>query len=56
MFAGPSSKWLKYFFQDELYAATKRFVIMKDMRVGMAPCGPNDDYEDSVMTVKYVQM
>ncbi|XP_026332982.1 ribonuclease Z, mitochondrial [Hyposmocoma kahamanoa] len=41
---------------DELYAATKRFVIMKDMQVSMAPCGPNDDFEDSVMTVRYVQL
>lgn len=46
----------KILFQDELYAATKRFVIMKDMQVSMAPCGPNDDFEDSVMTVRYVQL
>lgn len=39
---------------DELYNATKRFVIMKDMNVTMAACSPTDDFEDSVMNVKYV--
>lgn len=41
-------------FQDELYAATKRFVIMKDMQVTMAKCSPSEDFDDNVMTVKYV--
>ncbi|XP_063824752.1 ribonuclease Z, mitochondrial isoform X1 [Ostrinia nubilalis] len=39
---------------DELYPATKRFVIMKDMNVNMAKCSPSEDFEDSVMSVKYV--
>lgn len=39
---------------DELYNATKRFVIMKDMQVKMATCSSTEDFEDSVMTVKYV--
>ncbi|XP_023943248.2 ribonuclease Z, mitochondrial isoform X2 [Bicyclus anynana] len=39
---------------DELYNATRRFVIMKDMNVVMAKCNSSKDYEDSVMTVKYV--
>ena len=43
-------------FQDELYNATKRFVIMKEMNVTMAQCSPSVDFEDNVMTVKYVLM
>ncbi|CAH0751050.1 unnamed protein product, partial [Diatraea saccharalis] len=39
---------------DELYNATRRFVIMKDMNVTMANCSPSEDFEDSTMTVKYV--
>ncbi|XP_037872665.1 ribonuclease Z, mitochondrial isoform X2 [Bombyx mori] len=39
---------------DELYNATKRFVIMKEMNVAMAKCSPSEDFEDSVMSVKYV--
>ncbi|XP_047024752.1 ribonuclease Z, mitochondrial isoform X1 [Helicoverpa zea] len=39
---------------DELYAATRRFVIMKDMQVTMAKCSPSEDFEDNVMNVKYV--
>ncbi|XP_047995037.1 ribonuclease Z, mitochondrial isoform X4 [Leguminivora glycinivorella] len=41
---------------DELYNATKRFVIMKEMQVNKAPSSPLEDYEDSVMTVKYIHM
>ncbi|XP_035458364.2 uncharacterized protein LOC118281764 isoform X4 [Spodoptera frugiperda] len=39
---------------DDLYTATKRFVIMKDMNVTMAKCSPLEDFEDNVMNVKYV--
>ncbi|XP_047517467.1 ribonuclease Z, mitochondrial isoform X3 [Pieris napi] len=39
---------------DELYNATKRFVIMKDLNVTMAKCKPSEDFEDNVMSVKYV--
>ncbi|CAB3253825.1 unnamed protein product [Arctia plantaginis] len=39
---------------DELYNATKRFVIMKDMNITMAKSSPTEDFEDNVMTVKYV--
>ncbi|XP_045771423.1 ribonuclease Z, mitochondrial isoform X2 [Maniola jurtina] len=41
---------------DELYNATKRFVIMKDMNVKMAKCSSSEDFKDNVMTVKYVLM
>ncbi|CAH0719588.1 unnamed protein product, partial [Brenthis ino] len=41
---------------DELYNATRRFVIMKEMNVTMANCSPSVDFEDNVMTVKYVLM
>ncbi|XP_061377114.1 ribonuclease Z, mitochondrial isoform X5 [Danaus plexippus] len=41
---------------DELYNATRRFVIMKDMNVTMAKCSPSEDFEDNVMTVKYIIM
>ncbi|XP_050670855.1 ribonuclease Z, mitochondrial isoform X5 [Leptidea sinapis] len=39
---------------DELYTATKRFVIMKDLNVSTANCTPCEDFEDNVMSVKYV--
>ncbi|CAK1546983.1 unnamed protein product [Leptosia nina] len=39
---------------DELYNATKRFVIMKDLNVTMAKCDPSEDFEDNVLSVKYV--
>ncbi|XP_026725255.1 zinc phosphodiesterase ELAC protein 2 isoform X2 [Trichoplusia ni] len=39
---------------DELYNATRRFVIMKDMNVTMAKCSNSEDFEDNVMNVKYV--
>ncbi|KOB75168.1 Ribonuclease Z-like protein [Operophtera brumata] len=39
---------------DELYKATKRFVIMKEMNVTMAKCTASEDFEDNTMTVKYV--
>ncbi|CAH0701401.1 unnamed protein product [Spodoptera exigua] len=39
---------------DELYTATKRFVIMKDMNVTMAKCTPSEDFEDNVMRVEYI--
>ncbi|CAH2037919.1 unnamed protein product, partial [Iphiclides podalirius] len=39
---------------DELYTATRRFVIMTDMNVTMAKCSPGEDFIDNVMTVKYV--
>lgn len=41
---------------DDLYNATKRFVIMKEMQVTMAPSSATEDFEDSVMTVKYVHL
>ncbi|KAJ2939219.1 hypothetical protein O0L34_g8533 [Tuta absoluta] len=39
---------------DDLYTATSRFVIMKDMKVTMAKCSPKEDFRDNVMSVKYV--
>ncbi|KAI5635446.1 tRNase Z endonuclease domain-containing protein [Phthorimaea operculella] len=39
---------------DDLYTATSRFVIMKDMKVTMAQCSPKEDFQDNVMSVKYV--
>ncbi|XP_072932233.1 ribonuclease Z, mitochondrial isoform X3 [Epargyreus clarus] len=39
---------------DELYNATRRFVILREMEVNMAKCSPSEDYSDSVMSVKYV--
>ncbi|XP_063361826.1 ribonuclease Z, mitochondrial [Cydia amplana] len=41
---------------DVLYNATKRFVIMKEMQVTMAPSSPTEDFEDNVMTIKYVHL
>lgn len=36
--------------------ATRKFVILKDMKVEMAECTPETEYDDAVMTVKYVPL
>ncbi|XP_065164662.1 ribonuclease Z, mitochondrial isoform X3 [Atheta coriaria] len=41
---------------EELFRATRRFVVMKNMRVKMAECQEGHDFEDNVMTVKYVPL
>lgn len=39
---------------DEIFKATQRFVILKDLSVKMACCSADTHFEDSVMTVRYV--
>lgn len=34
--------------------ATKRFVIIRDLKIQMAQCDEQTVFEDNVMTVKYV--
>jgi hypothetical protein len=41
-------------FQDEIFKATQRFVILKDLSVKMACCSADTHFEDSVITVRYV--
>lgn len=41
-------------FQDEIFKATQRFVILKDLSVKMACCSEDTHFEDSVMTVRYL--
>ncbi|XP_069692325.1 ribonuclease Z, mitochondrial isoform X2 [Periplaneta americana] len=41
---------------DEIFTATQRFVILKDLSVKMANCMLEDHFEDNVMTVHYVHI
>jgi hypothetical protein len=41
-------------FQDEIFKATQRFVVLKDLSVKMACCSADTYFEDSVMAVHYV--
>jgi hypothetical protein len=43
-----------WWFQDEIFAATQRFVILRDLSVKMACCSAGGHFEDSVMTVHYL--
>ncbi|KAL1494480.1 hypothetical protein ABEB36_010074 [Hypothenemus hampei] len=38
----------------DIFPATKRFVVLRDLKISMAECNENTVFEDSVMTVKYV--
>ncbi|KAF6198835.1 hypothetical protein GE061_006858 [Apolygus lucorum] len=39
---------------DEIFTATKRFVVLKNMTVKAATCSPNNVYEDNAIRVSYV--
>ncbi|XP_074040729.1 ribonuclease Z isoform X2 [Leptinotarsa decemlineata] len=39
---------------DEIFVATKRFVIIKDLKIHMAVCNEHNFFEDNVMRVEYV--
>lgn len=41
---------------DEIFTATQRFVVLKDMAINMESCTAGDFFEDSVMTVEYVPL
>lgn len=41
-------------FKENIFAATRRFVILKDLKIKMADCNPNHTFEDNVMKVQYV--
>lgn len=43
-----------YFLQDELFSATRRFVVLKDLQVTMAEC--EEPFQDNLMTVDYVKV
>lgn len=45
---------LLLFFKDEIFVATKRFVIIRDLKIQMVQCDEQTVFEDNVMTVKYV--
>lgn len=40
--------------QDELFSATRRFVVLKDLQVTMAEC--EEPFQDNLMTVDYVKI
>lgn len=42
--------------QEQLFAATKRFVIIRDLKIQMAECNETSQYEDNVMKVQYVPL
>ncbi|CAG9773790.1 unnamed protein product [Ceutorhynchus assimilis] len=39
---------------NELFPATRRFVVIRDLKIKMADCSENSCFVDNVMTVKYV--
>lgn len=39
---------------DDIFNATRRFVVLKDMTLKMADCSPSNFFEDNVMRVNYV--
>ncbi|CAH0564098.1 unnamed protein product [Brassicogethes aeneus] len=39
---------------EEIFAATKRFVVIRDLKIKMAECTEHSTFEDNVMVVKYV--
>nr|CAH7765332.1 unnamed protein product [Callosobruchus chinensis] len=41
---------------DEIFVATKRFVIIRDLRIHMAECNESAEFVDNVMSVKYVPL
>lgn len=43
-------------FQNELFFATKRFVVIRDLKIHMAECNGTTVFEDNVMSVRYVPL
>lgn len=43
-------------FKDQLFVATKRFVVIKNLQMTMADCSSSNKFEDNVMTVEYVPL
>ncbi|KAJ8965129.1 hypothetical protein NQ314_004354 [Rhamnusium bicolor] len=41
---------------DEIFVATKRFVVIRDLKIHMAECTENDEFQDNVIIVKYVPL
>ncbi|XP_057654659.1 ribonuclease Z, mitochondrial isoform X1 [Diorhabda carinulata] len=41
---------------DEIFYATKRFVVLRDLKIHMAECTEENIFEDNVMMVKYVPL
>ncbi|XP_022916728.1 ribonuclease Z, mitochondrial isoform X2 [Onthophagus taurus] len=39
---------------DELFVATKRFVVIKNLHIKMAKCDENKEFSDNVMIVQYI--
>lgn len=37
-----------------MFVATRRFVILKDLKICMADCKPENKFEDNVMSVRYI--
>lgn len=42
--------------QDEVFAATRRFVVLRHLAVKMAKCSKDILFEDNVMKVQYVPL
>lgn len=43
-------------FQEEIFFATKRFVVIRDLKIKMADCSEHTVFEDNVMKVTYVPL
>ncbi|KAG5890173.1 hypothetical protein JTB14_014340 [Gonioctena quinquepunctata] len=41
---------------DEIFIATKRFVVIRDLKIHMAECNEKHIFEDNVMKVEYVPL
>ncbi|XP_066140566.1 ribonuclease Z, mitochondrial [Euwallacea fornicatus] len=41
---------------SDIFSATRRFVVIKDLRIRMADCSETAIFEDNVMRVKYVSL
>ncbi|XP_044272419.1 ribonuclease Z, mitochondrial isoform X2 [Tribolium madens] len=41
---------------EEIFIATRRFIIIKDLEIKMAQCDENTSFEDNVLKVKYVPL
>lgn len=41
---------------NEIFPATRRFVVLRDLKINMAICNEHTVFEDNVMTVRYVSL
>lgn len=47
---------LIFFLQEELFVATKRFVVLRDLKITASKSDPFKPYEDNAIVVHYVPL